>query len=202
MSDVVVGLLVGGASRRMGGRPKGLLPAIENDGTTIVERTLRLSRAIASEVVLVGAHEAYAHLGCSTLPDAAIGAGPLGGVAALLRHASERGMDAVGVACDMPYVTESLLLRLVRAEHGPSPIVAPREDGRWSTLFARYDAACVLPFASAQLATPDKSLQALFRKAGVWELPLSDEERCALSDWDAPADVERAEKLGSGHRFP
>jgi molybdopterin-guanine dinucleotide biosynthesis protein A len=189
MKDVVVGIFVGGASRRMGGQPKGLLPAPENDGRSVVERTLYLSRAIGNDVVLVGDQPAYAHLGCPALADAPGGAGPLGGLVALLSYANERGNVAIGLACDMPYLTPSLLARLASAEAGP--IVAPRDAGFFSTLFARYDAARVLPIARRRLLEPDKSLQALFRDAGACELAVSDEERAALADWDAPSDVKR-----------
>lgn len=191
MSGLVVGIFVGGASRRMGGVPKGLLPALECDGTTVVERTARLAQTVATEVVLVGTNEAYAHLGLRMLKDACSDAGPLAGVVSLLAHASAHGDDAIGLACDMPHLTISLLARLARADSS-HPIVAPRDGDRWSALFARYRASRVLPTAEKYLAHANRSLQALFDAAGTFALALSDEERLTLSDWDAPADVERS----------
>jgi molybdopterin-guanine dinucleotide biosynthesis protein A len=190
MSVNVVGVFVGGKSRRMGGFPKGLLTF---EGVTIVERTIRLARTIASDVVLVGARPEYASLGCSMLPDARPDVGPLGGLVALLEHA-KRGV-AIGVACDMPRLTESLLSRLADCEPGASPILAPRDGGRWSALFARYDAARVVPIARRRLAESDTSLQALFEELGTAELLLDDEERRNLSDWDTPDDIDGASEL-------
>lgn len=186
MSVGVVGIFVGGASRRMGGYPKGLLPATEKDGSTIVLRTLRLADAIASEVVLLGAHDAYRHLPCRTLVDEREGAGPLGGLVTLLSYAKDS--FAIGLACDMPYLTAPLLRRLATATDA-APIVAPRDGGRWSALFARYDAARVLPMARAHLVSENHSLQTLFEEARAHELPLSSEERLALKDWDHPGDM-------------
>jgi molybdopterin-guanine dinucleotide biosynthesis protein A len=193
MSVAVVGIFVGGASRRMGGFPKGLLRN-PSEGTTLIERTLRLAEQIASEVVLVGAREEYAGLGYPMLVDARSGVGPLGGLVTLLAHAGQG--RALGVACDMPYLTALLLARLADFEGDKRPIVAPREANRYSTLFARYDAARVLPFAQARLETADTSLQALFNEAGAEELPLDESERRALADWDAPEDIRGGDRRG------
>src|SRR5262249_54268721 len=143
---IVAGVFVGGASRRMGGKPKGLLEA--PDGQTIAARTIALARAVASEVVLVGAHGAYEVLGGEAIEDAAPSCGPLGGLGALLERGGE-GL-AIAIACDMPGIPPELLARLVAAED--APIVAPRIDDRWSPLFARYDAPKVAGEARARLA--------------------------------------------------
>jgi molybdopterin-guanine dinucleotide biosynthesis protein A len=180
-----VGIFVGGQSRRMGGEPKGLL-RIAADGPTIDAGTIALARAITENVWLVGEHDAYAHLGLPMIPDAAPQAGPLGALVALLERV-EAG-DAIALACDMPHVTEAMLARL--ATHEPGAVaVAPRSDDRWSPLFARYDAARVLPLARARLASGSRALQALLDAIGASELPLSESERVALHDWDSPEDI-------------
>ena len=108
--------------------------------------------------------------------------GPLGGLLALLRST---GGHVIALACDMPYVSYELLRRLVEAPL--APIVAPRRDGRWEPLFARYDAAQVEPLAHA--ARGQTALWQLLDAAGAVELPLAVDEHAQLDDWDAPEDV-------------
>ncbi len=172
----------------MGGRPKGLL-AVPGGGQTIVERSIALARDLGAEVCLVGAHPAYEHLAAAVVPDAAPGKGPLGGLVSLLEHAA--GGHAIALGCDMPRLTAALLERLAGYDDGP-PIVAPRQGGRWSPLFARYDSARVLESARARLERGDLALQPLLDAAGARELTLSAEEHRTLEDWDTPEDIARS----------
>ena len=195
---LVAGIFVGGASRRMGGRPKGWLPAPEPDGggghVSVLERTVSLARSCCAEVVLVGRAEAYAKLQLpvvadATTADGGVAEGPLAGLVALLEHVGSGG--AIVLACDMPYLTAAMLARL--AGFAPeAPAVAPRDpEGLvWSPLFARYDAVRVAPVARAKLERGERSLRAVLDAVETRELPLSPEERLALRDWDTPGDVD------------
>ncbi|MCL2447944.1 MAG: molybdenum cofactor guanylyltransferase [Polyangiaceae bacterium] len=183
---VVAGIFVGGASTRMGGQPKGLLPV--PDGRAIVDRLRAvLEEAGAGEVVLVGRHPAYAAAPVDALDDTPPGIGPLGGLIALLARA--QGGHAIAVACDMPYVSCRLVARLLAAPEAVA--VAPRHERRWEPLCARYEADAVRPLAEAQSRGPDHSLQRLLDRAGAIELPLSEAETRELRDWDRPDDVGR-----------
>jgi molybdopterin-guanine dinucleotide biosynthesis protein A len=167
----------------MGGRAKGLL--VTPDGETLIARCRRvLWAAGVSDVVLVGTHPAYTSLGLEAIPDQPAGIGPMGGLLALLERA--RGAPSLAVACDMPFVTEALLRRLLAAP-GAS-VAAPRRAHRWEPLCARYDGR-VLPCARAAVAARRYSLQRLLDQAGAVELPLSEGELPALDDWDAPEDI-------------
>lgn len=159
----------------MGGVAKGLLGA--PDGGTLIERWMRLFRAVGIEPILVGRHEAYASLEIEQLPDAVTGVGPLGGLIALV----ERG-PAIAVACDMPFVSRELLQRLATFP-SERPIVAPKRGDRWEPLFARYDAR-VLETARAHAASGRHSMQALLDAFEVEILSLTDEESAQLEDWD------------------
>lgn len=183
--SLVIGIFVGGASRRMGGRPKGLLAA-PGATHTLVERSLALSKALSSRVVLVGAHEAYRSLGVLQLEDAVAASGPLGGLVSLLTEAA--GAPALALACDLPFWTSDLLARL--RDHAPgAALVAPRQDGRWNPLFARYDSARILPVAREQLSSGERSLQPLFLPEWSRALPLEPDEEPLLRDWDTPEDA-------------
>ena len=186
---LVLGVLVGGASSRMGGRPKGLLLAPREEGAprrSVIERTIALGRVVAGEVVLLGRAEAYASLGVPALADAA-GEGPLAGIAALLAHAGDRG--AIVIACDMPYVQSACIARLASWGEGAAA-VAPRDGAIWSPLFARFDAPRAAPEARALLARGGAGPSALLDALAARELPMTDDERRSLRDWDAPEDME------------
>lgn len=185
MTGFVAGIFVGGAATRMGGRAKGLLRV--EGGVTIVERWRSLFAARQIPVVLVGAHPAYEGLGLPFVPDASPGKGPLGGLVALLRHVAQG--TVIAAACDMPFVSDALLARLVKAS-AEAPIIAPKRDGRWEPLFAAYESARVLPIAERRLAAGELSLQGLLRAAGAVELALDEEALRELRDYDRPEDVE------------
>lgn len=189
--NLVAGIFVGGRASRMAGVAKGLLVA--PDGTSIVPRTARLLADIGIPCVLVGQHPAYAALGLEMLADHAGAEGPLAGLLALLAHAGER--QALAFACDMPLLTRELVERLVDAPL--APIVAPRrtvvKEGAlrevWEPLFARHDAARVLPIVRTFAAGGGRRLQALFDVAGARALPLDASEAALLADWDEPSDL-------------
>jgi len=180
----LLGIFVGGASSRMGGAPKGLLRV--PTGETIVERWRALGAGAGLSCVLVGEAEAYAPLGLEAIADLAPGAGPLGGLAALMRRAPKGRVIAVG--CDMPHVTPPLLERLMAADVAAAA-VAPFRDGRFEPLFARYESARVLPEAERRIAAGELSLQGLLRAVGAAALSIADVEWPLLADWDAPADI-------------
>lgn len=182
----LAGIFVGGAARRMGGAPKGLLPAPDT-GEALVTRAARCCVEAGITPVLVGRVEAY-RAALPTLPvvdDDPPGCGPLGGLHALLRYA-RRG-PVVALACDLPYLTPDAL-RALRDAPDDAPVAAPRAsaDAPWEPLLARYDAARALPAVEQALADGRHGLQALLRALGVREVTLP--ARC-LTDWDAPGDL-------------
>jgi len=178
----VLGIFVGGESRRMGS-PKGLL---RRGGVSLVERWLALATELGVEARLVGRRPEYAAWAELTLDDAPAGIGPLGGLRALLLHA--RGRPALTFACDMPHVTIALAERLLSA---PDAIaVAATRGGRWEPFCARWDAARALPAVDARIARGARSLTGLLDDVGAVPLELSADERAQVHDWDTPADVD------------
>ncbi|NOY94626.1 MAG: molybdenum cofactor guanylyltransferase [Deltaproteobacteria bacterium] len=188
----LLGIFVGGRSRRMGARPKGRLLTPGGD-RPLLDALVEAGRAAELECVLVGDASPYEDLarGVPRLADDPAGRGPLGGLRALLMHAG--ATPALTVACDMPHVGVEALLEL-RDAASRAAIVSPRraEDAPWEPLFSRYDAPRVLPAIDQALASDRRSLQKLFRRLEVEELPLTAAVLQALGDWDTPDDV-RAE---------
>jgi molybdopterin-guanine dinucleotide biosynthesis protein A len=196
---VFLGLFVGGAARRMGGAPKGLIRP-GPDSQTIVARQVALARELCLVPVLVGSADVYANA-FPTLPvlrDDPPGVGPLGGLRALCLLA--RDAPFLALACDMPYVHADLLQRISCTEPSAAAL-APRGDGGfWEPLCARYDASRVLPAIELALRADERSLQRILWRVGAVELPMSDAERYALIDWDAPHDLVPEAVLPSGFK--
>jgi len=183
---LLAGIFVGGASTRFGGHPKGLLEAPQ--GGTILDGLRGHLEALSIPWVLVGRRDEYAGVAAETLDDSPPGIGPLGGLLALLRRAGHG--RAIAIACDMPFVTRALIARLAE-EATEAPAIAPRRNGRWEPMFARYDAERSLAVAEARAAAGRRSVQGLLDELGASELPLSIDEQRMLDDWDSPADMER-----------
>lgn len=185
----ILGVFVGGASRRMGGRPKGLLRAPGGGGETLVERLVAAGHAAGLAPVLVGAAEAYEGVvtGVPRIADAPEGVGPVGGLNALVAHAGDA--DAVAVACDMPHVTAEVLRALV-ARPCAADVLAARRDGRWEPMLARYHSPRVRPAVEAALRDGVRSFQRVFERLSVEPLPLDGAIERALADWDWPEAVD------------
>ena len=186
----VVGIFVGGRSRRMGGEPKGLLHVPGGD-ETLVESLARAASEAGLEAVLVGDVAAYDEVlpGLLRLSDRPTGIGPLGGLGALLHHAGD-GL-ALSVACDMPHV-DAGVLRVLVDHPAEAAVLAPRRDGRWEPMLARWRAAAVRPTLGRAVERGVRSFQALLGEIEVAELAVDARMDRALVDWDNPADVERA----------
>lgn len=185
---LVAGIFIGGRGSRMGGKAKGLLRGPDGE-RTLIERSTDLVRQACptAETLLVGEHEAYAHLSLEVLPDAASGNGPLAGLVALLRRARAAQAQALAIACDLPYLTAPTLTRLCTVAPD-ADAVAPRPDGVWQPLLARYRPAACLSIAEAQLRAGQlavwRVLEALGERAVAVELDASE-----VQDWDTPEDM-------------
>ncbi len=192
MTRPLVGVFVGGQGRRMGGLAKGLL-APPSGERSIVERLVTVARDAVGEadVVLVGDASMYGAVKLDALADAPPGIGPLGGLLALLGEAERRDAPyALALACDLPFVTPTLLSRLAGAE--PAPAVVPRAGEHLQPLCARY-APNVRPVAESVLGSDKRSLHAVLDALGegVRVVELSAAESVAVDDWDTPEDVAR-----------
>jgi molybdopterin-guanine dinucleotide biosynthesis protein A len=192
-SAVVMGILIGGQAKRMGGVQKALLrPPYAVGGDTLVDRLVALGRAAGLEAVLLGrADLGVAAADVPQLADPEPGAGPLGGLCSLFAYAAGRRVIVLG--CDMPYVSAALLQRLLR-EAPEAMLLAPRDHdtGKWQPLFARYDSALLQPLLERAWARGERSFQQLFAHTTVGELVLSASEQAQLRDWDTPEDIARS----------
>lgn len=108
------------------------------------------------------------------------------GCCPLLRRAGDG--QALAIACDMPFVSRELITRLAGAIT-EAPAIAPRRNGRWEPMFARYDARRALPGRGSRRGGSALG-PGVARRARASELMLSTDERQELlDDWDAPEDA-------------
>lgn len=205
MASPLCGVFIGGQSRRMGGRPKGLLPA-PLTGEPLVVRLTRLLRELGLEVRLVGESPAFAEQArtlpelssLAVVPDRPPGIGPLGGLHALLTEAAPR--DVVVLACDLPYLSPALLSRLLPPLPPGIDARVPRREvdgdrAGWEPLCARYGAQA-LPVLRQALAEGVRSFHGLLSRLRVEALELDAAGQRCLADWDSPEDVEGGREGG------
>ena len=132
-------VLVGGRSSRMR-RDKALLPC---NSRFMVEHVADQVVYAVGNVALVGNPERYKALRIDCLSDLRPGLGPLAGIEAAL--VSKRGRLNLIVACDMPGLERTLLLKLLqRAEMNEAQCVVARDEaGLIHPLCAVYSDSCL-----------------------------------------------------------
>ncbi|MGH7701218.1 MAG: molybdenum cofactor guanylyltransferase [Gemmatimonadales bacterium] len=190
-------MLAGGAARRYGGHPKGLL---EVGGRRILDRVVAAVAAATGELPLLVANAPDApswRPDLRTLPDARPGAGSLGGIYTAV------GADPAPVLCvawDMPFVAADLLRALVEGAAGFDAFL-PESGGRrgLEPLCAVYGPACG-PAIERALARGDLRAIGFHPDVRVGTLSLDDVRRYGDPDAlffnvNTPDDLARAEAL-------
>ncbi len=181
---MVVAILAGGQSRRMG-TDKAYLDV---DGTPLLERAARLALTSGFATLVVGRARPADWLldGVDFVEDALPGRGPLGGLETALRLGPT---PVLALACDMPLLTPDALRWLTdesalrRGEHG----LAVRNSGRWEPLFSVYSPAC-LALVEARLAAGRLSLHGLIEAGNFALADAPDWVASQLVNVNTPAD--------------
>ena len=186
--ELVAGILVGGASRRMG-TPK---PLLRFQGQTFIEHAVDMAGTVAQAVVLLGqppdCAALFSHL--QRLSDPPDAAGPAAGLCALLEYAT--GPWSLLLACDMPLVDRNLLKTLVdHATHDVDVVLfAGTDPGMDHVCCALYHAR-VLATTRTALARGEYSLQSIVRSLSCRRLIPSSAEARRLININTPDDYAR-----------
>ena len=152
---VLGGVLVGGASRRMG-RPKQF---IETGGGTLIETVVAALEPEVEEMVLLGEGAVPSALAdFRRLPDADDCRGPIAGVLSALR--STPGSSWVIAACDLPRVNPRAVRWLIDRREPETTAVFPYINGYFEPLLAVYEPAA-RKCLEAAIADGEFSLQVL-----------------------------------------
>lgn len=147
-------ILAGGASRRFGSDKAAALLR----GKPLIAHVIdRLTPQVAA-LVVVGRD----HPGVLSLPDRPPGVGPLGGLAAALAYAADRGFGAVLTSgCDLPDLPDDLR-RLA-----PGPVVA-----RGQPLVGLWPVGLAAVLDDHLAASADRSLRGWVARCGAREVDL------------------------------
>jgi molybdopterin-guanine dinucleotide biosynthesis protein A len=188
-------ILAGGRARRLGGRDKSRIVV---GGRTILARQLDVLRCLVPRVVIVANDpEAFADAGVPVVPDAVPGCGSLGGIYTAL--AALAGPVLV-LACDMPFVTEAFLARVVAAGRDVDVAIPRGRDG-YQPLCASYGPACEEPLRrrieQGALKVVDLLADVRVREIGPDEIATFDPDGLLLLNVNTAADVARAEQGAS-----
>ncbi|HEX3865728.1 MAG TPA: molybdenum cofactor guanylyltransferase [Gemmatimonadaceae bacterium] len=156
LARLIAAIVAGGASRRFGGAPKGLL---EVGGRRIIDRIANALSKVATEIVIVSnADEAGEWIpGARVVHDVRRERGSLVGIHSAIASA---GAPVLVVAWDMPFLT-SELLRVIRDRALDAEFAAvPRGPRGPHPLCAAYTTAC-LPTIEASLDMKDLRVMAM-----------------------------------------
>lgn len=187
-------ILAGGKSRRMGGSPKALLPF---GGRPLIEHIAETLRSVLSDcLVVTNTPELYASLDLPMVGDVFPEGGSLGGIYSGLRAAS--GDAALCVACDMPFLSASLVAHLA-GRAAEADVVIPDAGGQLQTLHAVYGKAC-LPAMERRLRAGQLKIVGFFGDVRVLRVPADEvaqftDPDAAFMNLNTPEDLARARAL-------
>jgi molybdenum cofactor guanylyltransferase len=150
MLEVEGFILVGGASSRMGADKAGL----RLGGRSFVERIAAALRSVTENIRLVGARDERDSLGFPVVRDVYAKWGALGGLHAALASASSPW--AAVVACDLPFVTGELFVRLASLRENFDAVVPLQPCGRLQPLCALYRRETCQPRAEELIAAGER----------------------------------------------
>jgi molybdopterin-guanine dinucleotide biosynthesis protein A len=132
LQGVAAFVLAGGKSVRMG-QDKAF---VVWEASTLLQRALAVSEAVAAVTCIVGAREKFAAHG-RVVEDIFRERGPLGGIHAALSM-TDQELNLV-LAVDLPFVTPALLAFLIERARGTRDLATvPRLEDGWEPLCAVY----------------------------------------------------------------
>jgi molybdopterin-guanine dinucleotide biosynthesis protein A len=205
IENLSAAVLTGGQSRRMG-TDKALLTL---GGRTLVERTLECLRQLTSDVRVIGDRPAYRAFGAPVEADLYPGTGTLGGIATAL--ATSQHEFVLVVACDMPFLSESLLRRMAEIPRDYDVLVPITSNSRsqqggsttYETLHAIYRRTC-LPYIEAELRAGRLKVIGFFEHVRIvtldeqWLHAAAGDLRSLLNTNDAEEFAEAQRMYGTG----
>ncbi len=193
MAPIWGGVLVGGASRRMG-EPKQLL---ELGGRTLVERVVTALAPAVDGVVLLGSGAVPPRLArLERLADDERLRGPLAGV--LAAFARRPGAAWVIAACDLPLITAAAANWLLAQRREGVVAILPRvSESGVEPLLALYEPGAE-PLLRALAAAPDPSFQRLASEPGVATPTPPAELRPAWRNLNTPEELDRLRREWRG----
>jgi len=179
------------------GSNKALLPY---RGGRFIESIYRQMSGLFDELLLVtNSPGQYTFLGCRMVPDLYPGLGALAGLHAGLYHS--RTPHIFAVACDMPYLNDTLIRALLARRHQADVVIPESEDGL-EPLHAVYGQGC-LPAMEQALLSGRRRIVSFFPHTRVNiftsdHVATIDRAFSSFSNINTPADYFKLRKNESG----
>ncbi len=189
-------ILTGGQSRRMGTDKARL----DFNGQAFVERIAQELQAVTTRVTIVGDNASYFQSQFPTRADVYSQWGALGGVHAALSNCEAEW--ALIVACDFPFVTRELFVRLADSRDDYDAVAPVQQDAIPQPLCASYRVKPCLERAESLIKTGERKPIALLqsvRTRWIEFIELSDLEGAAhfFENINTPEDYARIVQRGS-----
>ena len=193
MLDVEAFILVGGRSSRMG-KDKAGLRFGERSAVALIAASLQV---VSNTIRTVGG-AGTAVDGLGNIADAHDKWGPLAGIEAALSNSNSE--HCLMVACDLPFVTGKLFVRLAGLADQWDAIVPLQSDGRPQPLCAIYRRTPCLTVARTAIADGEHSPRALLdqiqtRYVSFSELSDLDGSEYFFFNVNTPENYERAQQI-------
>jgi len=192
-------ILSGGQSRRMGTDKSRLML----DGQSFVARIAAELAAVTSKVTIVGANitATEVELSLPTVPDIYPGWGALGGVHAALSACN--AVWALVVACDFPFVTRELLVRLASLRENFAAVAPIQGDGIPQPLCTLYRVEPCLERAEQLIKSGERKPIALLQSVNTRWVSFAELANIAGADHffeniNTPEDYARLSEKGVG----
>ncbi|RLP54017.1 MAG: molybdenum cofactor guanylyltransferase [Ketobacter sp.] len=179
-------ILAGGEGRRMGGEDKGWL---DLNGVPLIRHVIDRVRPQVSDIVISANRnlQRYHSLPFPIIQDSTPYLGPLGGIAACLKHITTE--YALIIPTDAPLVPQDLVTQLYN--HAPAPLVLCRDSERLQPLFGLYHRSLA--------DSIDQFLLRGERKLGLWckqhhPLIVTIGDNQVFTNLNSPEDIAKFEK--------
>jgi molybdopterin-guanine dinucleotide biosynthesis protein A len=193
MDDIDGFILLGGASSRMGTDKARL----DLDGKQFVERIAYALSHVAERISIVGAKDSANNWHLPNVPDVYAKWGALGGLHAAL--ASCKSEWAAIVACDLPFVSGELFVRLASLRENFDSVVPIQDDGHLQPLCALYRRVPCLPVAKELIESGERRPRGLVehintRLVAASELSMLSDAQLFFMNINTAEDYEQARK--------
>jgi molybdopterin-guanine dinucleotide biosynthesis protein A len=195
--DMVGIVLAGGLSTRMGEHKPAL--RLCEGMPDLLSRTTGLLRSCTAEV-WVSCRKGQAVPGCRCIHDLEEGLGPIGGiVSALTALARSPYRAAFVLSCDLPFMHEGILVRLIKARRDARPgtlmtTFLQAETGYIEALVAIYEKDA-LPLFEQALAARLRQINLVLRPDQRTDVAYTRREALPFFNVNYPADLETARQL-------
>lgn len=181
-------ILAGGASTRMGGYDKFLLPMGEK---RILDHIVeRLSPQVDALVLNTNTTDISTEL--AILPDRGNSMGPLSGLYTVLRYAKDNGYSKiVSVASDTPFIPHDLVVRFM--EQPDNRLVVAKSDDRLHPIIGLWDVT-LLQDVKRALERPQLKVMSFVKNNNASEV-VWDQALDPFFNINTAEDLEKAKKL-------